>query len=358
MSIKNRLILSLVRLLKPKIPSSFTKRHFLIVSTTGLGDTLWGTPGIKALRASFPNAKISVLTSPIGSEVLGHNPYIDELIVMRDPVFASLPRLYFQLKRQHISDVLLFHTSQRSLLPLTAILGARRIIGTIGINKGLDELLTDPLEHMKMHEIQRRLQIVHQAGAHLGDPSLEIFLKPKEEQIAQDYLNQLNIPPHTALICIHPGAKDLFKQWAPSHFISLGKKLTERIKCQLFITGTASEKTLVTKIARQIPGAIPVTHLKLRPFAAFVKHMSLVIANDTGPMHVAFAMKTPTVALFTPTDPELCGPYFAHQAHIIYKKKTCTPCLRKQCREPFCLLQIGVDTVFNTSLQLITKHQD
>jgi ADP-heptose:LPS heptosyltransferase len=232
----------------------------------------------------------------------------------------------------------------------------RRIIGTCGINKGLDQLLTDPVEPVRMHEIQRRLQIVHCAGANTGDPRLELSLHREDEQEADACLTSLKLPPDTLLVSIHPGAKDLFKQWPPSHFVQLGKKLTSSLKCTLFVTGTPSEKSLVRQIAEQIPGAIPITHLKLRPFAAFLKRMHLTIVNDTGPMHVAFAMNTPTLALFTPTDPELCGPYFAQNVQVISKHKTCTPCLRKRCREPFCLLQIGVEEALSAALQLVNQR--
>jgi ADP-heptose:LPS heptosyltransferase len=335
----------------PPHPSSSEKK-FLIVSTTGLGDTLWGTPAIRALRETFPQAPICVLTSPIGNEILRHNPHVDELIVIRDPVFFKLPSLYFQLKKKQFSDVLIFHTSQRPILPLTAVIGAERLIGTKGINKGLDFLLTHPVE-TKDHEIERRLQLVQQAGAQPTSPTLELFFNHQDEQEAEDFLSQHRLPLGVPLISLHPGAKDLFKQWAPSHFIDLGNRLAQQGNCQIFVTGTPSEEALVTSIASQIKGAIPVTHLKLRAFAAFLKRMKLMISNDTGPMHIAFAMQIPTLALFTPTDPRLCGPYGITNGHVISKQRTCTPCLRKKCREPFCLLQIGVREVYETSLKLL-----
>jgi ADP-heptose:LPS heptosyltransferase len=352
MSMKNRLIFALVQLLKPNVPSLQRTRHFLVVSTTGLGDTLWGTPAIRALRSSYPASRISVLTSPIGQEILRHNRHIDEIFVVKDPVFTALIPLYFTLKKKEITDVLHFHTSQRPILPLTAVLGASSIVGTAGMNKGLDSLLTNPLPSAHMHEIERRLKVIQQVGAQSVDPSLELFISPEDEQEADRFLSGLNLPSYLPIISMHPGAKDLFKQWPPSHFIELGHRLIQHLGCQILITGTPAEKELVLEIANKIPGAIPVTHLKLRPFAALMKRMKLMITNDTGPMHVAFAMRTPTVALFTPTDPDLCGPYHAKHVKVIAKERTCTPCLRKKCREPFCLLQIGVSEVTQAAVEL------
>lgn len=352
---KNQLLLTLARLLKPAALNPQAPRHFLILSTTGLGDTLWATPAIRALRSNYPASKISVLTSPIGQEVLRHNRYIDKIIVVKDPVFTSLIPLYFSLKKKGITDVLHFHTSQRPILALASVLGASRIVGTKGIQKGLDSLLTDPLTSTDIHEIERRLKIIQHIGATWTDPSLELFISPEDELEADQFLSQLNLPSYLPIVSIHPGAKDLFKQWAPSQFIDLGNRLIQHLGCQILITGNPSEKALVTQIADQIPGAIAVTHLKLRAFAALIKRIKLMITNDTGPMHIAFAMRTPTVALFTPTNPNLCGPYHVKQVKVIAKQRTCTPCLRKKCKEPFCLFQIGVSEVTQAAVTLF--HQ-
>ncbi len=337
--LKNAIIKLLVFLLKPKKANSSKEgRSFLIVSTTGLGDTLWATPAIASLRAAHPTSKIYVLTSTIGKEVLSHNPHIDEVILLKKSLF-----LLFQLKKKKITDVLIFHASQRMILPFVAILGVERIVGTSGINKGLDSLFTEILDNRHVHEIKRRLEI---AGVAHSKATLELFLNSQDELEAEAFLVKHLKSASFPLIVIHPGSKDRFKQWPPSHFIALGKLLVQELQAQVLVTGSASEKRLIEEIALQIPGAIRVTDLRVRPFAALLKKVTCMITNDTGPMHIAFAMKTPTIALFSPTDPKLCGPYFAENAVSIFKERTCTPCLRKKCREPFCLLQIGVREVY------------
>lgn len=354
---KNTLISHAVRTLRPKKPNlSVNQRKFLIVSTTGLGDTLWGTPAIKALRETYPTSYIAVLTSPIGKEILEHNRHLDEIFTIADPVFFSLFPLYKKLKKQQITDVILFHTSQRPILPLVATLGASQIIGTQGLHKGLDHLLTRPIPSRPVHEIQRRLELVAAASAKTQDPVMELAISAEDEHLAELFLLQYHLPAYLPKIALHPGAKDLFKQWPPELFVKLGNRLVQELGCQVFVTGSGPELALVETIAAGIKGAIPVTTLSLRPFAAFLKHMALIVSNDTGPMHVAFAMQTPTIALFTPTDPLLCGPYGIKNAVVIAKQTTCSPCLRKKCREPFCLLQISVEEVYDKILSYLYRE--
>ncbi len=81
MKLKNQLIKTVVAALKPKTLNQPDERRFLILSTTGLGDTLWGTPAIRALRQCFPDSYIGVVTSSIGQALLKYNPRINELSI-------------------------------------------------------------------------------------------------------------------------------------------------------------------------------------------------------------------------------------------------------------------------------------
>src|SRR3972149_8547150 len=120
MSFKNALIkkfISLVRLCQRKRVLVAAEKRFLVISTTGLGDTLWATPAIKALRETYPSAYIAVLTSPPGKEVLALNRRIDELFVVKNPPLFFLVPLYFALPKRGITTTLIFHTSPRPLLP-------------------------------------------------------------------------------------------------------------------------------------------------------------------------------------------------------------------------------------------------
>lgn len=351
MSLKNLFIRSAIRCLRPSTPPTLSHSRFLIVSTTGLGDTLWGTPAIKALRQAHPEAYIALLTSPIGAEVLAHNPHLDDFFVVKDPVLSQLLCLYSSLRQKAFTDILLFHTSQRAILPLAALLGAHTLIGTSGLHKGLDDLLTHPISPRSVHEIERRLDLIAPLISSKTLPpssAMEWPLTPEEIANAQDFLNTL---PHSSKrFILHPGAKDRFKQWSPKLFIALGKRLAEHPQVQILVTGHPGETALAQKIASEIPRAIAITHLPLRIFAALLRKMDLVITNDTGPMHIAFALQTPTIALFAATDPHLCGPYGSSpRATVIAKQRTCTPCIKKQCPDPFCLLQISPDEVYDAA---------
>ncbi len=349
-NLKNTILRKICTKLRAKTPR--TPDSFLVVSTTGLGDTLWGTPAIRNLRESYPNSRICVLTSQLGYEVLQGNPHINALYVWRGGSLLAWASLYFKLQKESFQTILLFHTSQRAVLPLCACLGADKLIASEGLQKNLDDLLTVRIPVDKDHEILRRLKITSAAGADIISTQMEIYSSKQQKEKVSRHLEKYR-QNHIPLVCLHPGARDLFKRWPLEHFATIGNMLLSHLGCQVFITGNNEERNLAESLAQQIPGAMSVAGLfSIQELAEFYKNMQLLVSNDTGPMHIGFASQTPTVALFCATDPKLCGPYLTTQAVTIKKKITCSPCLKKKCLEPFCMLQISPNEVFEKALQL------
>ena len=352
-SMKQTLIRYLLKVLSLFHPKIEDVNSFLVVSTTGLGDSLWGTPAIRTLRQAHPKAYIGLLTSPLGKEVFENNPSVSEIFVLKKPLLPSLFRLYFVLRKKKIHTALIFHVSQRVVIPLCKAIGAQKIAGTSGINKECDDLLTLKLPNKREHEIERRLAIIASCGKIEPLPSMEIFPGSAAKKEADAFIQKHAIEPFLPIVIIHPGSKDQFKQWPPECFITLGKRLIQHLGCALVISGNREETSLVQEISTKIPSSIPLQgELRIHAFAELIKKCSLFITNDTGPMHVAFAMQAPTVALFGPTDPKLCGPYLVEKTALLIKQPTCAPCLKKKCFKPFCLLQISPDEVFNAAVNL------
>jgi ADP-heptose:LPS heptosyltransferase len=328
--LKNLTIKILLFFLRPFFKKG-GKDQILIVATTALGDTLWSTPAISALRKQFPNAHLSVFTSPIGLEILKHNPNIDQFYSIKKP---------FALLKRRFETIFIFHTSQRFVLPLCSLL-SDKIVGTMGIHKGLDPLLTHPMPQENVHEITRRLNLI-QAPAAVETLSFHLT---KEEML----------PPRSKgpWIALHPGSKDAFKRWP--YFADLGNLLKKNFpSCEILITGSKDEETLMQEIAHQIPEAhLDTPNRPLREFAALLNQMDLIITNDTGPLHLACALNRPVIGIYASTDPSLCGPHQAKNARIISRKPSCKPCLKRKCREPFCFLQIHPEEVLLAVRELL-----
>jgi lipopolysaccharide heptosyltransferase II len=332
-----------------KSPRGGIPAKFLVVSATGIGDTLWGTPAIQALKDTYPQSYLGVLVSPLGFETIKNNRNIDEFFIFR-PGFNgvwSLPFLFGKLRKRKFATVFIFHSSDRVLWPLSYFAGPSEIIGVEGENKGLNFLLTKAIPNSPhLHGIEKRLNLVQEVGARTLQRQISISLANPERDMADRFLKEHGIDPHAPIIGLHPGAQKPFKCWPAQNFIAVGNTLRTKFGIRSIITGDGREKDLAEKVAHRVKDSVSAAgKVPLRGTAALIEKMRLFITNDTGPMHIASALKIPTIALFSPTDPRICGPYFDSNSLVIEKPRTCSPCLAKNCHQPVCLEQITAEEV-------------
>ncbi len=359
---KNSLILASISLIKffKKEDNAISKKphsRVLVISTTGLGDTLFATPAISALKSSYPNIYLGVLTSPIGNQVLKNSPHVDEIFFIKDKSFFSFFPLLFKIRKKRFDTVFIFHASQRLIFPFAYLTGASHIIGNTGMNKGLDSLLTFTIPSKYQHEIERRMDLIRSIFTVHCHGEMKVFPKNHDQATVCVFLRKNNIDQTRPCIALHPGAKDGFKMWPIENFAKIGKELISIYNAQIFISGSSLEKNLIDSLMDQIPSAISlIDTFSIPELAAFFEKIDLVISNDTGPMHLALASKAKTICLFSPTDPNLCGPWNGADAQIIAKKKTCYYCTRKKCNEPFCMRQITPHEVLEKANKMLTKE--
>ena len=342
--IKNFLLLLFCKIFKVRSNPISDCKRILIVSTTALGDTLWATAALESLRQSFPSSYISILTSSIGYAILKTNPNIDKIFVIPKKFFSYFS-LAQQLRKEKFNTVVVFHTSQRIVLPLCSIIGATTIIGTKGITKGLDSLYTQSLKPIHQHEIERRLDLIQAIGATAYCKHLSFFLQ--EEEKPAFFLDNY--------ILLHPGSKDPFKRWPLDHFAKVGIELSN-LGYKICISGTFEEKKILEELQSKIPfSSIIPSGLSLHAFAHILKAAKLLISNDTGPLHLACALKTPCIGIFGGTDASICGTYKAIKAISLSHPIPCTPCLKRKCQKPFCLYQVSVKDVLESAQKLLNN---
>ncbi len=332
---KNFLVKCVLFFLSPFYKPGHRKNTVLVVSTTGLGDTMWAIPAIRALHKA--GKSVSLLTGPYGKELLSHCPYISSLHVTSHAPFSHFFSLLSRIRKIQPETIYVFHASQRPIFPLLSLVKSPELIGFSDRNKGLDSLFTRCAPQNGVHEIQARLSLIGMPDA---TAHLEVFY-PKEKSIEQR-------------IAFFPGAKDAYKQWPKTHFIELGKRLACEKGRVLYIVGSKDERALLEDIANKIPGAIAKWDMPLSQTISFIQSCLLLVTNDSGPMHLGFAAKRPTIALFSPTNPALCGPYGPFEGALLAPRTPCRPCLRRKCQENFCMQQISPDSVYQKALPWIT----
>jgi heptosyltransferase-2 len=185
---------------------------------------------------------------------------------------------------------------------------------------------------------------------------IDLHLTKDEKAAAAKTLAAAGRDATRPLIILNPGASyGPAKRWPAERFAEAGSLFESRLGADILVTGTAEE----SEAARTIAAALErkpmdfTGRTTLRELAALIDAASLFVTNDTGPMHIAVALKVPVVAVFGPTDPRITGPLHG-PARVLKKDVPCWPCLYRKC--PFdhrCMTLIGAEEVLAAGRSLL-----
>lgn len=324
-------------------------RRVLLVSNTALGDTLFSTPAIRALKERYPAWELEVLTHRVFGSLLEHNPHVAKIWTYpgRNRHLFSLAR---QLRQRSYDLAIILHGNDPEATLLAYLSQTPFIIGSarspLAPVYAAAVAFTDPEEHA----IERRLDYVRLLNADTMNKRMDISLPPAAVEQAGAILTEHfgAIPP--LLLAFHPTGSDPYKWWPKRSFIELGNFLYEPYRAPLLIISGAADRQEAEAIAAQLTGPTLVTggRYPLTTVGALLARCRLLVANDSGPLHMGLALGVPTIGLLGADDPRRVGPYGVDWGVTLHKRnEVCSqePCLLKKCPENRCLTAIEVSEV-------------
>ncbi len=330
-----------------------------------MGDVLLTTPAIKAVRDAYPNAYIAVMVRPYADDIVNGNPYLDEVILYdkegkHKGIIGNL-LFILRLKKKRFDLAINFHPTNRSnIIPFLAGIPSR-----VGYDKKGGIFLTKRLKDNKhlgqKHEIDYNLDLLRAVGIVAKDRQLYMPVKAEDEKIIDRFFILNDLGKNETIVALHPCASCPSKRWPAYRFGRVADELMDKHKVKIVIIGDSSSaktvKEVETGMLRQ-PIILSEEH-SLGEVAALLKRCKLFISNDSGPVHIAVAVGTPTISIFGRLDPGLSpqrwGPVGPNDI-VIHKDVGCEKCLAHNCKLSFkCLDAISVDDVLSAAERLLTK---
>lgn len=334
-------------------------RRILAISCTALGDTLLSTPGLRALRETYPQAHITLLVHPSLQALFTGLAEVDELIPY-DGKWRTFGRTARALHGYDLAAI--FHGNEPQATPLAYLSGARYIF-KLPNNNRWNFLLSNREPVLSWddlgHGIEQRLAVARLAGAVDGHSQrMTVPLHAAGDQALYQALAGRGWQ-DANIVALQPGASTMSRRWPRSRFIAAAAQLAQaHPDLRFVVTGSPAEAVLCQEVANGIEAAAPLAdgqrawasagQLPLLALPALLKRARLLVSGDTGPMHLAVTVDTPVVALFAVSDPARSGPAYDLEKHIVIRKwRTCDPCFSKNCpyAEPICMDNIAVDEV-------------
>jgi ADP-heptose:LPS heptosyltransferase len=350
-------------------PQGHRPRCILIILIAGIGDLIMASASLRALRNGHPDAEIYLLTSSEASILAVNYPYINRVRSfpvreIRKDKFKGLRAINIIREARKIQFDLCLNlyrvTSWRGALRMGLLMCFLRSQIKAGHDsKGFGLFLgtkaaKETFENR--HFTDAMLELAKLAGGVPDDRGIEVFWAKGVEAKWDTFFPEGNQQMRSLRIGINPGADRPEKRWSPENYASVADHLSELRGANTFLFGGPGEEDLAYRIEKAMN--YPVTNLagklSLNELTYLISRMDLFITNDSGPMHIAAAVKTPVVALFGPEDPMYTKPYTSPDLYrIVQKELDCRPCTNKRCDRPMCMESLKPEDVLKACLELL-----
>jgi predicted lipopolysaccharide heptosyltransferase III len=338
-----------------------------VIQVNALGDVLMVTPLLGSLVAARGAGAVDVLVTPRTVPLLDRFPGLGERLLLEDQLYWRRPasvraflRTARTLRGRRYDAVLdasrLVQTAWLTFLarPVRGIgLRLPRRLGPMAVD-GLDYLYTDEVPvDPDAHMVRQNLALLDPLGIAAGDDRMHFEPGPADREAAGRWLAVHGLGPDRPFVAMHPGAKWPPKRWPAERFGQLAARLEAQGEAVVLL-GDAADRPLLDAVTAATAAQAPLVmagELPLGAVGALIQRARLFMGNDSGLMHLACAVGTPTIALFGPTLPERTGP-LGLAGHAVAEPIACRPCrlyfTRDRCERGhnYCMDLIAVDAVW------------
>lgn len=332
-------------------------RNILAIRLDNIGDVIMLGPALRAVKETSHAPRLTLLASPAGATAVPLLPWIDDVIVCRAPwqdIGGHVPfdpereLQFIQMLSERKFDAALIFTSfsQTPHVP-----GYACYLAGIPLRAGeskefgggvlTNELRSGPDE---LHQVERNLRLVEHLGFVANDRQLQIDIHDQARAAVSTLLASAKLDPGDPFIIIHPGASAQARRYPADRFGTLARLLTRR-GWPVLITGVERETALIEEVLEHAPQAHSIIGTSLAEYSALIEKATLVICNDSLPMHLADAMKTPEIVLFSGTDYEEQWRPRATSSRLLRRNTACHPCYLFECPIQHACLDISPEEV-------------
>ena len=352
-------------------------RKLLVVRLDNLGDVLMTTPAIGALRAGLPDAQITLLASPSGAAAVPFLVDVDGAIVFAAPwvkgdgeavgagLGGSESELVERLRSARFDAAVIFTTCTQSALP--AALACRMAGIALRLAHCRENpygLLSDWASERDVvadgmrHEVERQLALVASVGFTAADRRLRFAVPSAARSAVAARLARAGVDRGRPLVVVHPGASAESRRYPASCFGVAADRIARATDATIVLSGAAEERSLIDELrgAMTEPAISLAGQLDLGELAALVEAADVLVANNSGPAHLAAALGTPVVDLYALTNPQHT-PWLV-PARVLNHPVPCRNCLKSRCPQGHhdCLRRVAPEAVADAAIELLAPR--
>lgn len=348
-------------------PIKWSRSHvqkILMIKMRYIGDTVLVTPLIKAFKTAMPRAQIDLLLNKETAGIVKGHPQIDNILAFdydrSKKDYRYFIKFLFDIRSYGYDMVLDLTRNDRSAL-FTFVTGAPYRIGYEGASFFQQKAYTHQVSCRfgEIHTVDHHLQMARSLGLPANDPHPDLTVSNAGIQRIRTLIEEAGLNSAAPYVLIHPGARRWYKSWPPDRFARIADVILKHYPVQVVLSGGPGDEETCKTIASQMrKSAFNLCgRIQLDQLPALIGQSALLIGNDSAPIHIATAVKTPVVALFGPTKWEAWQPRRTHDK-ILSVAYSCRPCghSRPDCPlgDTYCMSTITVEKVWETIQNLFS----
>jgi len=342
-------------------------KNILAIRLDNIGDVLMLGPAVRAVKETSPHARVTLLASPAGATAVPLLPWIDDVLVWR-PIWQDVGgRMPFDPQHERELIDLLAERGFDAALIFTSFSQTPHVPGYVCYLAGIPlrageskefggSTLTTELRGApdELHQVERNLRLVEHLGFVVNDRQLRVIISDEARVAVSGILACAGIDLDAPFVLMHPGASAKARRYPVERFGIVTRLLT-RWSWQVLVTGVEREAALIEELREHAPNAhYLVGGTSLSEYAALIERAALVICNDTLPMHLADAVGTPEVVVFSGTDYEEQWRPRATRSRLLRRETPCHPCYLFDCPIGLPCLDISPEEVIEEVETMLT----
>ncbi len=331
-------------------------KKILIIKLRGIGDVVLASAAMENISDYFPNANVDLLTEKPSAEVMKHLPFIKHIHLFNRKSIKERIKLAFKIRREKYEVVFDFF-SNPSTAQITALSGAKFRAGFPYKGRKYAYNLFGPEERGKYHAARLHLEFLNRLDIPGKTDKLNVGLTDEDISFAQNFFESNDLLGKKVL-GISPSGGWQSKKCEPEKFAEFASEIFDEFGFTGLIIWGPGDKRDADKIKKILGAKAAIApDTSIRQMAALLKKCTAVIANDSGPMHIASAVGTPVLSLHGPTNPNLQGPFGDTNEFVRLDELDCIECNLLECdRNHECFLELPPEKVKKQFGILLSKN--
>ncbi|MCL6495482.1 MAG: glycosyltransferase family 9 protein [Ignavibacterium sp.] len=334
--------------MKKKINPSDIKK-VLCIKPRGIGDIILSTIVLENLSSNFQNAQIHYLTEEFAKDAISSHPLVKKVLTYKKD--DSLISIVKQIRSEKYDIVIDLYSNPRTA-QLTFLSGSKFRIGFAYRGRKYAYNIKAEVGRGETHSAEHNLELLRIIEIPIVSKKIYYHLTNKSEEFANSFVNKINRKDF--MIGIIPSGGWDSKRCPKEKWVEIIERLKERVNCNILILWGPEDIDEAKFIKNNVNDSILAPETDIIQMAGLLSKCNLIIANDSGPMHLSAALGIPTIGLFGPTDPKKHGPYSDKSDYVIKSDLHCIVCNKLIC--PYnkeCFYQMDTDEIISKAIKLL-----